>query len=426
MSKHQEILDYLEALPIGKRVSVRSISNHLQVSDGTAYRAIKEAENRGLVETRPRSGTVRIEKKVQVRLDKLTFAEIAEITESEVISGHEGLDRVFSKFYIGAMTIENITRYLTKGDLLIVGDREDIQLLALEHNNAILVTGGFQVSERVKELSRLRKFPVMVTTYDTFTVATMINQALSNVRIKTDIKPVAQVYTRREDYTYMTPEMTVRDYQNVVKRTNLVRFPIVSDDNQVVGIVTMRDVANQHPTTMLKAIMTKPTVTRLETSLATVAQKMIFEDYDMIPVVDDEKHYLGTITRRQVLEELQDNNRGDLHTFSDQMIANLNQDKHAFNFEVEPTMIDNSGNLTQGVLAEMVKEVVYRIMEKQAQKGLVIEEMMFYFLQAAQIDDKVTITPSIIAETRRRAHLDLMVTHGNHTVCKSVVVVKKT
>ena len=98
MSKHQEILDYLEALPIGKRVSVRSISNHLQVSDGTAYRAIKEAENRGLVETRPRSGTVRIEKKVQVRLDKLTFAEIAEITESEVISGLEGLERVFSKF----------------------------------------------------------------------------------------------------------------------------------------------------------------------------------------------------------------------------------------------------------------------------------------------------------------------------------------
>ena len=44
------------------------------------------------------------------------------------------------------------------------------------------------------------------------------------------------------------------------------------------------------------------------------------------------------------------------------------------------------------------------------------KEMMFYFLQAAQIDDKVTITPSIIAETRRRAHLDLMVTHGNHTV----------
>ena len=43
MSKHQEILAYLEELPVGKRVSVRSISNRLGVSDGTAYRAIKEA-----------------------------------------------------------------------------------------------------------------------------------------------------------------------------------------------------------------------------------------------------------------------------------------------------------------------------------------------------------------------------------------------
>ena len=71
----------------------------------------------------------------------------------------------------------------------------------------------------------------------------MINQALSNVRIKTDIKTVAQVYTRREDYNYMTPEMTVRDFQNLVKRTNLVRFPILSESEKVIGIVTMRDVS---------------------------------------------------------------------------------------------------------------------------------------------------------------------------------------
>ena len=91
MSKHQAILDYLEKLPIGKRVSVRSISNYLQVSDGTAYRAIKEAENRGIVETRPRSGTVRVKSKKAV-LEHLTFREIVEITGSEVLAGKEGLE----------------------------------------------------------------------------------------------------------------------------------------------------------------------------------------------------------------------------------------------------------------------------------------------------------------------------------------------
>ena len=144
MSKHQQILEYLENLPVGKRVSVRSISNHLNVSDGTAYRAIKEAENRGIVETKPRSGTVRIEKKSTVRIERLTYAEIARITDSEVLAGKSGLHREFSKFTIGAMTRDNVLHYLVKGGLLIVGDRENIQLLALEKQNAILVTGGFR------------------------------------------------------------------------------------------------------------------------------------------------------------------------------------------------------------------------------------------------------------------------------------------
>ena len=92
MSKHQEILDYLEKLPIGKRVSVRSISNFLNVSDGTAYRAIKEAENQGIVETRPRSGNhpCQIEKAV---LEHLTYREILEITGSEILAGEEGLEK---------------------------------------------------------------------------------------------------------------------------------------------------------------------------------------------------------------------------------------------------------------------------------------------------------------------------------------------
>ena len=113
MSKHQAILDYLEKLPIGKRVSVRSISNYLQVSDGTAYRAIKEAENRGIVETRPRSGTVRVKSKKAV-LEHLTFREIVEITGSEVLAGKEGLEREFNKFYIGAMTEEHILDSATR------------------------------------------------------------------------------------------------------------------------------------------------------------------------------------------------------------------------------------------------------------------------------------------------------------------------
>ena len=44
------------------------------------------------------------------------------------------------------------------GGLLIVGDRTRIQLLALENENAVLVTGGFQVHDDVIKLANQKVF----------------------------------------------------------------------------------------------------------------------------------------------------------------------------------------------------------------------------------------------------------------------------
>lgn len=225
MSKHQEILSYLEELPVGKRVSVRSISNHLGVSDGTAYRAIKEAENRGIVETRPRSGTIRV-KSQKVAIERLTFAEIAEVTSSEVLAGQEGLEREFSKFSIGAMTEQNILSYLHDGGLLIVGDRTRIQLLALENENAVLVTGGFQVHDDVLKLANQKGIPVLRSKHDTFTVATMINKALSNVQIKTDILTVEKLYRPSHEYGFLRETDTVKDYLDLVRKNRSSRSQV--------------------------------------------------------------------------------------------------------------------------------------------------------------------------------------------------------
>ena len=58
ISKHQKIINYIKDLGVDSKISVRGISQKLSVSEGTAYRAIKEAEKQGLVNTVPRVGTV--------------------------------------------------------------------------------------------------------------------------------------------------------------------------------------------------------------------------------------------------------------------------------------------------------------------------------------------------------------------------------
>ena len=423
MSKHQEIIVYLEKLPVGKRVSVRSISNYLGVSDGTAYRAIKEAENRGLVETRPRSGTVRV-KSTKVVLEHLTYHEIAEITRSEVLAGQAGLDKEFSKFSIGAMTEQNIMRYLTEGGLLIVGDRTEIQRLALKNENAVLVTGGFSIEEDILSLADQMSIPILRTQHDTYTVATIINRALSNIQIKTDILTVEQVYRSAHEHGFLQETDTVKDYLDLVRKNRSSRFPVINQHQMVVGVVTMRDAGDKSPYTTLDKIMTKnPFMTGLKTNIANVSQRMIAEDFEMIPVVRSNQTLLGVITRRDILEKMSREQVSSLPTFSDQITQKLIRNGNDFAFTVEPFMLENNGVLSHGVLTEILNTATHQLISYSG-RSLIIENMMIYFLQAVQLDDYLTLQSRLVRETRRSAIIDYEIYLEHQLVAKATITVK--
>lgn len=423
MSKHQEILSYLEELPVGKRVSVRSISNHLGVSDGTAYRAIKEAENRGLVETRPRSGTIRI-KSQKVSIERLTYAEIAEVTGSDVIAGRDGLDREFSKFSIGAMTEDNILSYLHDGGLLIVGDRTQIQMLALENENAVLVTGGFEINENVLKLANKKNIPVLRSKHDTFTIATMINRALSNVQIKTDILTVEKIYQTSHEYGYLHETDTVKDYLDLVRKNRSSRFPVVNKDQVVVGVMTMRDAADQSPGTTLDKTMTRNVyITGLSTNIANISQRMIAEDFEMVPVVRSNHTLLGVVTRRDVMDKMSRSQISALPTFSEQIGQKLSYHHDEVVITVEPFMLDKNGVLANGVLSEILTLMTQNLVVNSG-RNLIIEQMLIYFLHAVQIDDVLRIQARIIHHTRRSAIIDYDLYLNQQIVAKANVTVK--
>ncbi len=92
-TKHEQILRYIEQLDVGEKISVRTIARELGVSEGTAYRAIKEAENQGLVNTVERVGTVRVERKRSSNIERLTFAEVVNIVDGQVLGGRAGLTK---------------------------------------------------------------------------------------------------------------------------------------------------------------------------------------------------------------------------------------------------------------------------------------------------------------------------------------------
>ena len=428
-SKHQQIIRYIESLPVGEKISVRSIAKNMEMSEGTAYRAIKEAENIGIVSTIERVGTIRIERKTKDNLEKLSFGEIIKIIEGEVFGGHDGLDKILNRFVIGAMTLDAMTRYIQPESLVIIGNREDAQLLALNQGAAVLITGGFQATPQLIQKADELKIPLMGTTYDTFTVASLINRAMTDQLIKKKIMIVADIYNDIENTNYLRMDQTVKEYRQLSEKTGNSRFPVINHSNRLVGVVSAKDILGKSDTLTMERVMTKnPSVSKLHASVASVAHSMIWNGLEMLPVVQDNMELIGIISRRDVMKAMQLTQRQPQvgNTFEDDVSENLeivevNPTSAYFNFTVTPQMTNNLGMLSFGVLCEVVSVASKEFIHRSQRRNTVIEQLEMHYLKMIPIESNISIQIQTLDNGRKVSKLDISVLLENSVVAKSIM-----
>ena len=108
MSKKQDyILNYIKKLEPETKISIRNIADTLAVSEGTAYKAIKRAEELKLVRTRPRAGTIRIKDEAFVQNESLTLKKLIRQFGLSIITGKED-DTPLSSIIIGDGSTEQL------------------------------------------------------------------------------------------------------------------------------------------------------------------------------------------------------------------------------------------------------------------------------------------------------------------------------
>ena len=428
-SKHQQIIRYIESLPVGEKISVRSIAKNMEMSEGTAYRAIKEAENVGIVSTIERVGTIRIERKTKDNLEKLSFGEIIKIIEGEVFGGREGLDKILNRFVIGAMTLDAMTRYIQPESLVIIGNREDAQLLALNQGAAVLITGGFQATPELIQKADELKIPLMGTTYDTFAVASLINRAMTDQLIKKKIMIVADIYNDFDNTNYLKMDQTVKDYRLLSETTGNSRFPVVNHSNRLIGVVSAKDILGKSDNLIIERIMTKnPSVSKLHASVASVAHSMIWNGLEMLPVVQDNMELLGIISRRDVMKAMQLAQRQPQvgNTFEDDVSENLEvievtPTNARFSFTVTPQMTNNLGMLSFGVLCEVVSVASKEFIHRSQRRNTVIEQLEMHYLKMIPIESKIAIQIQTLDNGRKVSKIDISVLLENSVVAKAIM-----
>jgi predicted transcriptional regulator len=428
-TKHEQILQYIESVKLGGKLSVRKIAQKMSVSEGTAYRALKEAEKKGIVSTKERIGTVRVEKKLRQDADKLSFAEVVEIVDGRVLGGGSGLHKMLHKFVIGAMQETEMIRYIQPGSLLIVGNRNSAHRIALENGAGVLITGGFGTSEEAKLLADELDLPLISCTEDTFTVASMINRELYDRAIKKKMLLVADLLTEQSAAHTLKAGSTRRDWQRLLDQTGFTRFPVIDEWNRVIGVITPKDLEGASADQSLDKLMTRSPITiKAESSVAAAAHMMVAEGIELLPVVDGNRKLVGTLTRRQALEAIQFIERSPENgeTFEDIIWSGFEEIRDGESpFRVQgtitPQMTSHLGTVSEGVLTTLMTQTAFRALQAHKKGDLVLENMSTYFIKPVQLESVISIEPSIIEISRKYGKVDVAIISAGAVVAKAMM-----
>ncbi len=429
LTKHEQLLQHIRELPIGTKIPVRQMAKERGVSEGTAYRALKEAEQLGLVSTKERIGTVRVDRKRRGHPEQLTFAEVLEIVQGSLLGGEEGLDKTLHKFVIGAMEIDQMAGYIDAGSLLIVGNRENAHRIALQQGAGVLVTGGFGTSEEVRRLANERRLPILTCRHDTFTVASMINRAMYDQLIKRKIMIIADLMEPSARNGALKLSSTVADFVKLSEQTGSSRFPVTDEWNRVVGMITFKDVSGSPTNQTLDKLMTRrPMTVTLNTPVASAAHRMVSEGIELLPVVDRQRKLVGAINRGEVLRAMQFANRpahlGE--TFDALMwggFAEQRDEENRLQYAglATPQMSGPLGTISEGVLTSLMQQAASRAVEDLRRKEYVLDNMTTYFLRPVPVDASISIVPRIIEASRRYVKVEVEALLDGEVVAKAML-----
>lgn len=135
---------------------------------------------------------------------------------------------------IGAMKpasfASRLPNYAPEKLLVVVGDREEIQLAAIEARaRCVIITGGYPVSEQVRELAQSHEVSLILSPHDTTTTAMLCRAAIAVENLL------------RSDYLAFRPEENLAAAMRLAAPSQFQAFPVVDDQQRVIGIVSKSD-----------------------------------------------------------------------------------------------------------------------------------------------------------------------------------------
>lgn len=303
--KNDMILKYIESLPEGSRISVRELSAKLLVSEGTAYKAVKEAQQRGLVIVRPKAGTLRISVQ-QPSYDKsLSAADTAKMLGLSVSAGKANLGRKIRRLIICDGSRQELLRQLEglepSACLCLCGDRPEMQTEILEQGANLLLTGGIRPSWVLANLAERRGLLVFTSPQSAYALVRLFDSEPDQGGLQPGGAKVSS-WMQAPDYMYYND--IVADWHRHYAEGSLAQqYPVVDDDLEIIGALDMWKAATANPSQKLSSVLAEGEeleAVTTEDNVRDVTRRFVVSGQFVAPVLEG-KRMMGIISATDLL-----------------------------------------------------------------------------------------------------------------------------
>ncbi len=159
------------------------------------------------------------------------YSNIVETLDGKMVVGDPDKCVSDGKVLVGAASPDLMENYIEKGDLVILGNRYENQLSAIEMEAGCLVVGeGAEVSRTICMMAEEHDCAVIITPYDTYTVARLINQSM----------PVRYFMTSDQLVTFNDDDYLV-DIRDIMANQRHRDFPVLDSDGKYLGMISRQD-----------------------------------------------------------------------------------------------------------------------------------------------------------------------------------------
>lgn len=165
---------------------------------------------------------------------RTSYKNILETLDGAMVVGDENAMCTTGHIRIGTATPEMLENTVEKGDIVILTNRYESQLCAIEKEASLLIIcNGSKVGRTIQRIAEETGVAIMTTPVDTYAAGKLISQCA----------PISYYMTRNDimKFTLVTP---VADVTRVMAKVRHRYFPILDEDGKYCGMVSRRNIIN--------------------------------------------------------------------------------------------------------------------------------------------------------------------------------------